>query len=84
MTNEELHTEIALLSQQLKHITNEVENMDAEQTKHNEAIRKDIAEIKMQANKWKGGIAVVLGSSGFLIAILAMFEKFSNFFRGTH
>ena len=83
MSDEDLHTQIALLSQQLKHLAEQMQKMEDDQNEELERIRSDVREIKAQANKWKGAIGVVLGASGFLIAILVLLDKVGGLFKSS-
>lgn len=38
-------------------------------------ITADLAEVKATTNRYKGGIAVILGASAFLVGIITFWEK---------
>lgn len=53
-------------------------NMAERVTKIEEAlagIGKEVAEVKDITNRYKGGIAVILGASAFLIAVFTLWDK---------
>ena len=45
-------------------------------------ITKTVHEIKHQAARWKGGLAVMLGLGGFFVMFLTLYDKLKTFFTG--
>ena len=71
MPNTPLHSDVAVLKREVERATDEIKGL-----------RKELAEMRQQAARWKGGLAVLLGLGGFFTVFLTLYEKLSTLFKG--
>jgi len=71
MSPQSVETQIALLRQELQAMNKDIGEM-----------QKDVSSIVLQAQRWKGMLAAVLGLGGLTITVLTLIEKLGNSFRG--
>jgi len=71
MSPQSVETQIALLRQELQAMNKDIGEM-----------QKDVSSIVLQAQRWKGMLAAILGLGGLTITVLTLIEKLGNSFRG--
>ena len=81
MTKQSIDVQLALLSQQMQIIMDENRTSTANMKVEIRSLKSDMADIKMQAARWKGAFGVMLGAAAFVIGLITAWEKVSVFFK---
>lgn len=81
MTKQLIDVQLALLSQQMQTMMDESRRSTAEMNDEIGILKSDMADIKMQAAKWKGALGVMLGAAAFVIGLITAWEKLAVLFK---
>lgn len=81
MTKQLIDVQLALLSQQIQTMMDESRRSTADMKDEIGILKSDMADIKMQAAKWKGALGVMLGASAFVIGLITAWEKLAVLFK---
>lgn len=81
MTKQLIDVQLALLSQQMQTMMDESRRSTADMKDEIGILKSDMADIKMQAAKWKGALGVMLGASAFVIGLITAWEKLAVLFK---
>lgn len=81
MTKQLIDVQLALLSQQMQTMMDESRRSTAEMKDEIGILKSDMADIKMQAAKWKGALGVMLGAAAFVIGLITAWEKLAVLFK---
>lgn len=81
MTKQSIDVQLALLSHQMQIIMDENRTSTANMKVEIGSLKSDMADIKMQAAKWKGALGVMLGAAAFVIGLITAWEKIGVIFK---
>ncbi|WP_306257756.1 hypothetical protein [Pararhizobium sp. IMCC21322] len=81
MNKQLIDVQLALLSQQMQTMMDESRSATADMKAEIGTLKSDMADIKMQAAKWKGAFGVMLGAAAFLIGLITAWEKIGVLFK---
>ncbi|MCR9238746.1 MAG: hypothetical protein NXI17_18930 [Alphaproteobacteria bacterium] len=81
MTKQLIDVQLALLSQQMQTMMDESRRSTADMKDEIGILKSDMADIKMQAAKWKGALGVMLGAAAFVIGLITVWEKLAVLFK---
>lgn len=81
MTKQLIDVQLALLSQQMQTMMDESRRSTADMKDEIGILKSDMADIKMQAAKWKGALGVMLGAAAFVIGLITAWEKLAVLFK---
>ncbi|MGJ8531545.1 MAG: hypothetical protein ACSHYC_05130 [Alphaproteobacteria bacterium] len=81
MTEQLIDVQLALLSQQMQTMMDESRSSTADMKAEIGILKSDMADIKMQAAKWKGALGVMLGAAAFVIGLITAWEKLAVLFK---
>lgn len=77
LQRKEMAEAILKMSEEVTHISNTLARQDERLLATGvviAAMGKDLAEVKALVNRYKGGIAVILGISGVLVSVVALWD----------